>query len=370
MKKALIAAAVAGAFAAPSAMAADLSINMEWGQALAFGERTTTAANGVATTIDQQEIIDAGRNRLKFNWTDTLDNGIGVHAYMVFNTAGTTNAGAVSIRNAFIGFSGDFGSVQFGTNEHFFETDLILDPLAADYNNTADPILAIQLGNSGFNFTRRDGESVWWNSQVMNGFQLRAAYIMGPTNATGPTAAADQDGMQIGLSYASGPMSIKVSQATYNDYAATGADNVAPVAGSEATASSVIGTYDFGKFKASVAMWNMEQTGIAITDANNAAATAVEASGKSLNVEMPVANGKVWLQMSEIGDQDTTTAAGSAAVVDSGKDSWDVGYLHNMNANTYVFVRYGQQERGLRFDTTTGGSFEQEELLFGWLLNY
>ena len=33
-----------------------------------------------------------------------------------------------------IGFSGDFGSVQFGTNEHFFETDLILDPLAADYN--------------------------------------------------------------------------------------------------------------------------------------------------------------------------------------------------------------------------------------------
>ena len=33
MKKALIAAAVAGAFAAPSAMAADLSINMEWGQA-------------------------------------------------------------------------------------------------------------------------------------------------------------------------------------------------------------------------------------------------------------------------------------------------------------------------------------------------
>lgn len=367
MKKALIAAAVAGAFAAPSAMAADLSINMEWGQALAFGERTTTAANGVASTIDQQEIIDAGRNRLKFNWTDTLDNGVGVHAYMVFNTAGTTNAGNVLIRNANIGFSGDFGSAHFGTNEHFFETDLILDPLAADYNNTADPILAVQLGNSGFNFTRRDSESVWWNSQVMNGFQVRAAYIMGPGNAT---AGADQDGMQIGLSYASGPMSIKVSQATYNDYNADGKEASAPKAGSEATASSVIGTYDFGTFKTSVAMWNMEQTGIAITDANNAAATAVEASGKSLNVEMPVANGKVWLQMSEIGDQDTTTAAGSAAVVDSGKDSWDVGYLHNMNANTYVFVRYGQQERGLRFDTTTGGSFEQEELLFGWLLNY
>ena len=47
---------------------------------------------------------------------------------------------AFHIRNANIGFSGDFGSAHFGTNEHFFEADLILDPLAADFNDTADPI--------------------------------------------------------------------------------------------------------------------------------------------------------------------------------------------------------------------------------------
>ena len=91
MKKALIAAAVAGAFAAPSAMAADLQINLEWGQALQFGDVTTTAA-GVDTTVDTATVADAGRNRLKFNFTETLDNGVDVHAYMVLNT-GTAGDG-------------------------------------------------------------------------------------------------------------------------------------------------------------------------------------------------------------------------------------------------------------------------------------
>ena len=38
MKKALIAAAVAGAFAAPSAMAAELSTNIYWSTAIGIGE--------------------------------------------------------------------------------------------------------------------------------------------------------------------------------------------------------------------------------------------------------------------------------------------------------------------------------------------
>ena len=44
MKKALIAAAVAGAFAVPSAMAADLSTNVYWSTGVAFGSTTTTTA--------------------------------------------------------------------------------------------------------------------------------------------------------------------------------------------------------------------------------------------------------------------------------------------------------------------------------------
>ena len=44
MKKALIAAAVAGAFAAPSAMAAELSTNIYWSTALALARQQPLAS--------------------------------------------------------------------------------------------------------------------------------------------------------------------------------------------------------------------------------------------------------------------------------------------------------------------------------------
>ena len=373
MKKALIAAAVASALAAPSAMAADLSVNLEWGQALRFGESTVTNA-GVDTTTDIQEVADAGRNRIKWNWTETLDNGIGVHAYLVFgnlNTAGGNpdfSDNTVSIRNANIGFSGDFGTVQVGTNEHFYEVDLIIDPLAADYLGTGDALAFMSLGRSGFNFLRRDGESVEYTSTDMNGFKARAAYIMGPQNAT---ADADQDGMIVGLSYASGPLFVGVNQATYNDYAVDGGVG-APIAGTEAQSTSFKVSYDMGVAKITAAMWDTEQSGLAgqgITNAGGVAVTDLEVSATGIDITMPLAGGAAWVGMSSSGDQDATTAAGSQAITDSGKDGWHVGYLHNMSAQTYMFVRYGSQETGLNFDATAG-STEQNEMLLGWLLNY
>ena len=116
MKKALIAVAVAGAFAAPSAMAAELSTNVYWSTAISMGETNTIAADGTSEGVDNGQIADAGGNRLMFTWTDTLDNGVGVNAYLSFGNLDTAGVGAVNIRNANIGFSGDFGKVQVGTN--------------------------------------------------------------------------------------------------------------------------------------------------------------------------------------------------------------------------------------------------------------
>jgi len=371
MKKALIAAAVAGAFAAPSAMAADLQINLDWGQALQFGDVTTTTAAGVDTTVDTGNVADAGRNRLKFNFTETLDNGVNVHAYMVFNTGTAADGGGnVAVRNAYIGFSGDFGTVKVGTEEHFFEVDLIIDPLAADYGATADAIQHINIGQTAFNFTRRDGESIWYTSNDMNGIQFRAAYIMGPQTAT---ADADQDGTQVGLSYTSGPLFVGVNQATYNDYD-QGSNNAtigtaAAVAGTEAKATSLKVSYDFGAFSMTAAVADIEQSGIsqAVTGGT---ATAISVDMKALNVTMPVSGGKVWFGIAENGNQDANIAGVTSAIVDSGKDSWDVGYLHDMSAQTYVFVRYGSSETGLNFSTAGVSSTETTDLLFGWLLTY
>jgi len=367
MKKALIAAAVAGAFAASSAMAAELSTNVYWSQGIAFGS-TTTTDGGLDSTVDANEVQDAGGNRLMFTWTDTLDNGIGVSAYLSFGNLNTAGVGAVNIRNSNIGFSGDFGTIQIGANEHFSETDLLFDPSFGDYGRTGDAISFIQVGNTEFNFTRRDGESVWWTSNNMNGLQLRAVYIMGPNNAAN-SADADADGYQMGLSYTSGPLMVGVNQATYNDFAVDGGAG-APVAGSEATMTTLRASYDMGMVMIRAAMWDIEQSGITDTTLTGTAVVGYEVSGRSIYVGMPVGGGTLWAQQSSLGDQDGVAAAGGTSAIDaSDKSGFDIGYHMPMNANVNFFVRYGESETGANFDGTAG-STETEMLMFGWQLIY
>ena len=379
MKKALIAAAVAGAFAAPSAMAAELSTNIYWSTAVGFGETTTTAA-GVDATANNDQVFDAGGNRLMFTWTDTLDNGIGVSAYLSFGNLDTANAGGVSSRNSNIGFSGDFGTIQVGANEHFSETDLIFDPSYGDFGTTGDALSFIQMGQTGFNFTRRDGESVWWTSNNMNGFQVRAVYIMGPSALS--SAAVDPSGTQVGLTYSSGPLMVGVNQAAYEDYAASGSQSAtadagagngttvaAPgVAGSETKMTTLRGSYDMGMAMVKVARWTIEQTGF--TNVGVAAnASGLEVEGSSIYVGMPVGGGTLWAQSSSLGDQDSTVAGVTAAIDQSGKSGYDVGFHMPMNANVTMFARYGESETDTNFDNTAG-STETELLMFGWQLIY
>ena len=372
MKKALIAAAVAGAFAAPSVMAAELSTNVYWSTGITLGETTTTTA-GVDSTVNNDEVQDAGGNRLMFTWTDTLDNGIGVNAYLSFGNLNTAGAGGVNVRNANIGFSGDFGKVQVGTNEHFSETDLLFDPSYGDFGRTGDAISFIQMGQTTFNFTRRDTESVWYTSNDMNGLQFRAVYIMGPNTAS--VAGADQDGTQIGVTYTSGPLTVGASQASYNDYANNGGTAAAdtPVAGTESTMTSFRATYDMGMVMVKAAVWDIEQSGLVATNARidgaNAASTGFEVSGRSIFIGMPINGGTLWAQSSSLGDQDATLAAGTSAINASGKTGFDIGYHHAMNSQVNFFLRYGESETEVNFDATTG-STETEELMLGWQLMY
>ena len=367
MKKALIAAAVAGAFAAPSVMAAELSTNVYWSTAIGVGETTTTTA-GVDSTVNNDTVLDGGGNRLMFTWTDTLDNGIGLTAYLSFGNLDTSGAGAVALRNSNIGFSGDFGTVQVGTNEHFVETDLIFDPSYADFG-MGDALSHINMGRTGFNFTRRDGDSIWWTSNNMNGFRARAVYIMGPAG----DAAADPSGTQMGLDYTSGPLMVGVSQASYEDY--NDAGGAVGAAGNEAKMTTLRASYDMGMATIKVGSWTIEQTG-AGTDAAGAVTTGSEVEGRSIYVGMPVGGGLLWAQSSSLGDQDATVAATgiTSAIDQSGRSSYDVGFHMPMNANVTMFVRYGETESDLNFATPAAGvaaaSSEQELLMFGWQLIY
>jgi hypothetical protein len=361
MKKALIAAAVAGAFVAPTAMAAEgPSVNIYYPLALTMGD--TEANNGGASTADET-VRDGGGSRLMFTWTDQLNNGMSLTAYASFGNLGHSEAGGVNTRNSFIALNGDHGSIAMGTMEHFFEIDAITDGYGADWalNGSAaggEGLNFQRIGRTGFNFTRRDTNSVWWTGPQMNNLQLRAAYIMGP-DATA-NDATDPEGYQIGAIYSMGGLNMRVAHASYDDYAANGtagqARNVidqngsnlatdgtiiagaGTIAGSNAEGTQFIFAYDFGSFSASVGMISMEQN----AGVNN----QFEASGYFASFIMPVEGGRIILNMGELGDQDIN----GQALQNSGISGMDIGYQHDLSANTYAFVRYQTQETGQNFD--------------------
>jgi len=368
MKKAVIAAAVAGAFAAPVAIAADFKSSMYWSQAISFGE-TTTTTNGVDSNVNNDTVLDGGGNQINLTWTDTLDNGIGLVANMSFAvnttsgdaTAGGTGLGNITSRNSYVGFSGDFGTVKIGTNEHFAETDLIFDPNLAD-EGESEPLQFIQMGITSFDFTRFDNDSIWWNSKQMNNFSAKAAYIFGKTAVAG----VDPKGMQIGLDYANGPLKVGVSQATYEDYTDNGLGTAA-VAGTEAQMTTLHGSYDMGLAVIKAATWSIEQTGTT----TEAGISGYEVEGRSLYVGLPVGGGTLWAQSSSLGDRDqTVTATGvTSAVGQSGKDAISLGYLMPMNANVNMFARYNDADFDANF-SGTGNPVEAEAVMFGWQLSY
>ena len=369
MKKVLTAAAVAVAFAAPSAMAAEgPSINVYLPLAVMVGDAENTTAN---TTQDRDTLKTGGGSRLMFNWSDSLDNGMTYNAYMSVNLFNFDQAGALASRNSHVGLAGDFGSIKLGTNEHFFETDAIFDGYGADWarlTSNVDPDLD---GGSGLGyqviglvsqgFVRRDTNSIWWTSNDINGLTVKAAQIFSTDAVAGN--AADESGYQVGFNYAIGGLSIKANMAKYDDVGLGGAGSsavpTAAEAGDELEGTEFIFGYDFGAFKTTFMLIDMSHT-------DTSAQTTTEANGYAANVTMPVATGRVLLNVGDLGNQDQ----GGVVVADSGKSGFDIGYQHDMSANTYTFIRYTSTEQGANFVTNGGTAQEVDAMMAGIVFSY
>jgi hypothetical protein len=282
-------------------------------------------------------------------------------------------AGGVASRNSHIGLAGDFGSIKLGTNEHFFEVDAIFDGYGADWARLTSNVdgdldggsgLGYQvIGLTGHSFVRRDTNSIWWTSNDLNGLTVKAVQIFSTDAAAGN--AADESGYQIGVNYAIGGLSIKANMAKYDDIGAPNATitqslaATAAEAGDEFEGTEFIFGYDFGTFKTTFMLIDMSHT-----DAS--ANTTTEANGYAANFTMPVATGRVLLNIGDLGDQDQ----GGSAVQDSGKSGFDVGYQHDMSANTYTFVRYTSTEQGANFAGVGGAAQEVDAFMAGVVFSY
>jgi len=374
MKKSLIALAVAGAFAAPSAMAIEFTPTMYQSVALSIGSSEAggvpvgSQGGDVASGPDGNTLVTGGGRSIGFKATEDLGNGMQASLFIHFTTDVTTgHQASVVHRNGYVGLSGNFGSVKLGTNEHVYEVGMIIDGWGSDWagGNSVGGWdgAATRIGRS-FNFTRQDINSIWWTSPDWNGFVVDAAYIMGP-GPTGTVTNFDAEGFQAALKWSNGPLALHTALASYSEYASQENDlgdftnsTTCTVATdcTDADALRFTAEYDFGTFYVggTYSMLESERPG-----------TKYETVTYALTGILPVATGRVIFNYVMADDQELN----GVKIADSDADGFDIGYQHDLSASVYAFVRYQQNESGAGYDADLLKE-ESDSILIGMKVSY
>jgi hypothetical protein len=182
MKKSLIAAAVAGLFVAPAAMA-DVTISGAVNIGIAFIDSDDATA-GPAGSGQAKTSLATNYSNMNISSVDDIGNGNKVILNVQIDLGAMNNTNAFGNRNSYLGIEGGWGSFKMGTNENVYERWAYeSDPL--------DGAMGIggniqMLGNTGLNgagwfdvgngqnadnasFWRRTHHTIWYNSPVIGG---------------------------------------------------------------------------------------------------------------------------------------------------------------------------------------------------------
>jgi hypothetical protein len=358
MKKVAIAAAVAGAFAT-SATAAELSTFIYQDYAIDFAD-TSTGVSSVG-------IADAGSNMVNFNYSDDLGNGLGLigsfsmtarganagsqgnNAAVASNTNTTEAQTATGImnRNSFIGLTGSFGKVTFGTHELLNELEAILrNGWDANYQIGGDALAITQVytgsavtGQTGY--TARVSQAVEWTSNDMNGVTLNIGHMEGGA----ASSTADEQGTEFNVLYNTGALKLSAGAGSHSDHGG--------VAGDEMDFNRVSFTYDAGVVSVAGTVTTVEYTDASL-------ATAYKQSGRHINVTMPTASGRIIANMSGQSDR----RENGTSQPNSGFSGWDIGYMHDASANTKMYIQFNSRSVDSNFDKTQAKA-DTEHLLLG-----
>jgi hypothetical protein len=336
MKKVAIAAAVAGAFAT-SATAAELSTFIYQDYALNIADSST----GVSSV----GIADAGSNMVNFNYSDDLGNGLGLIGSFSMTargadagsqgdvSEGTDTSTGIMNRNSFIGLTGSFGKITFGTHELMNELEVILrNGWDANYQMGGDALAITQVysgstvtGQTGY--TARVSQTVEWTSNDMNGLTLNIGHVEGGA----ATATVDQAGTEFNVLYNTGALKLSAGTGSHTDFAGTQGDKM------DFTRLSF--TYDAGVVSVAGSTSTVEFT-------DSSAGQARKQTGRHINVTMPTASGRIIANLS--GQSDRKHNGISQA--NSGYSGWDVGYMHDASANTKMYIQFNSRSVDSGFD--------------------
>lgn len=265
MKKSLIALAVAGAFAAPAAMA-DSNVTVYGVANVSVDMSNTGSGTNVAGAVVpgfSSAMVSSNTSRLGVKGNEDLGNGLTavwqIESLIHFEGGKTTapggsQASTLATRNTFAGLSGGFGTVLLGRHDTPYKIstrayDLFGDTIADNraimgggLNTVSSPIAAANglFGGTGAgaSFDGRQTDVIAYVSPSVGGVTGIAAYVMG---AEGQTAAAQGKGSAYSLAalYGAGAISASIAYEKHSIGNAPGSIGIAGFPGSGLSESAV-----------------------------------------------------------------------------------------------------------------------------------
>lgn len=349
MKKSLMALAVAGAFAVPSAaMAVDVS----------FGGEFDLAVEQFDDGRESQSQMNNTHSRFWWDMVDDLGTGLMVKGHLEldvgavgYHGGGGANGGngsGINNRNSYVGLAGEtWGEVRFGTQENIHEaTGYAVDP----FHGAAGPggNIVNGMGQSGiagasavFNGSnigaRRTDSTITYISPNWNGFTFQVDYALeGPTGTGLVPGGQDWTELFYGARYDG-----QMANGSWRVYAAGADISNGDLSGTAVGAGS---TDDSGMRAGGGVTWgNLAVDFIWETnewDSTSAGGAKIERDGYWLGGSWTLPTGKVAFGYIMMDDRDVN----GAAVSSSGTDNIAIGYYHTLSANSNLYVIYNAMD--------------------------
>jgi len=239
MKKHLIAAAVAAAFAVPAMAQVTVSgkLRFAYEDADKNSAGATTAATGEAAQSSAGKLQGLRVTDGDFRLTATEDLGGGMRATAYMEVQSRGRGTGIAGRDAAIMLSGGFGSVLIGA----VEAANGIEPLAAA---GAPGFGDLDSNNFGYNVLRGAGNAdlfQYTTPELAKGLTFRAAIVDQVIGRGGlESASTVQDASVIGFNYTGGPLTVAGDYTTWGNNAAT------PSASTSDSRTRISGNYNLG----------------------------------------------------------------------------------------------------------------------------
>ncbi|MFM1880172.1 MAG: hypothetical protein RLZZ344_406 [Pseudomonadota bacterium] len=344
MKKHLIAAAVAGAFAVPAMAQVTVSGTLIYDLLNSQDTETTAAAATAATKVKESATGYIGARSWtasQISFAGTEDLGGGLKASFVANVdlrnEATTGWGTTRDQN--LSLAGDFGTVRIG--RFINASSMAYHGFSGAPTTTFGSTYSIGTGSGmiaaapGGSFERNSNQ-IQYTTPSMSGLTANVSIAQNSNDATATAGKAETTLQGLSVSYSAGPLSAGVGMNS-KEISAEGASATAAGAKVEADLNWVGAAYDLGVAKVSVANITRE-------DSDIAAGTGVKTKARDVSVTsfgVSVPMGAMTLSAAMYDGDDK----GSAATTDNTDMSgYQVSVRYALSKRTTVYAVMGENE--------------------------